>query len=86
MTGSDACLSPSYRFGQGLLVSIAFFVIGVGALFSKYVSRPVEQSRSTSSSSYDSSTDANDESDLVESIDRSSNSPMVERWVAVCVG
>jgi hypothetical protein len=35
MTGSDACLSPSYRFGQGLLVSIAFFVIGVGALFSK---------------------------------------------------
>jgi hypothetical protein len=66
MTGSDACLIPSYCFGQGLLVSIAFFVIGVGALFFKYDSWPVEQSRLTSSSSCDSSTDANDESDLVE--------------------
>ncbi len=58
----------------------------VGAFFLKYSSQSVLQLRSTSSSTCALLTDSNDDKDLAEEINLSSNSLIVCRWVTVRPG
>ncbi len=77
---------PSSRHGHFLFVNISFCVMIVGAFFLKYSSQPVLQLRLTSSSTCASLTDSNNDKDLVEEINLSSNSLIVCRWATVRPG
>jgi hypothetical protein len=78
-----SAIKPTWPF---LFVNIAFCVMTVGAFFLKYSSRPVLQLRSTSPSTCASLTDSNDDKDLVEEINLSSDSLIVCRWLTVRPG